>query len=46
MMRVAKHLIKRPTLHEELEQQYVEEKQLLAYCKWEAALKMYNEILT
>ena len=46
MMRLAKHLIKRPTFPQELEQQYVEAKQLSADRKWAAALKLYNEILT
>ena len=46
MMRLAKHLIKRPTCHQKLEQQYVEAKQLSADRKWAAALKLYNEILT
>ena len=46
MIRLAKHLINRPTSQEELEQQYTEAKQLSAEREWAAALNLYNEILT
>ena len=46
MIRLANHPIKRPTPQEELEQQYIEAKQLSANHKWAAALNLCNGILT
>ena len=46
MIRLAKLLINRPTFHEELEEQYIDAKELSADREWAAALKLYNKILT
>ena len=45
-MLLEKFLINRPTLQEELEEQYIEAKQLLAYRMWYTALKLYHKIMT